>query len=256
VFADAFDGFKMAFEVAIFAVGIYVILRFLRQTRGSGVVRGLTFLLVGGTILFLVLIEALQLSRLEKVFDAILGSTVIGLIVVFQPEIRRAIVQLGDSPMFNRIFKRDTKVVPRLLRAVARLSRDRIGALISIEREGSLQSIAETGITIDAELNSYLIEAVFYPGSALHDGAIIVRDDRIVAASCLLPLSQNPDVDKRLGTRHRAALGLAEETDALSVVVSEETGRISATHNSKLFHDLTLEQLEQLMEEAFGPAKR
>jgi len=247
---------KMGIEVAVFTVIIYVVLRFLRETRGSGVVRGLTFLLVIGATLFLVLIETLDLERLKKVFEAILGSTVIGLIVVFQPEIRRAIVHLGETTLFMRIFKRDTKIVPRMLRAIARLSRDRVGALISIEREGNLQSIAETGISLDAELNSYLIESVFYPGSALHDGAIIIRDDRIVAASCLLPLSQNPDVDKRLGTRHRAALGLSEETDALSIVVSEETGKVSATHNGKLHYDLTLEQVEQLMEEALGPSKR
>lgn len=249
------DALEMTIEVAVFWVGIYFVLRFLRETRGSGVVRGLTLLLLIGITSFLLLIKTFDLQRLEMVFNALLSSTVLGLIVVFQPEIRRAIVQLGDSPVFNRIFKRETKVIPRLIRSVARLSKDRIGALISIEREGSLQTLVETGITIDAELNSYLVESIFYPGSALHDGAAIVRDDRIVAASCLLPLSQNPDMDKRLGTRHRAALGISEETDAFSIVVSEETGRISATQNGKLYHDLTLEQLESLMEEGLGPKR-
>ncbi|MCA8963892.1 MAG: DNA integrity scanning protein DisA nucleotide-binding domain protein, partial [Planctomycetes bacterium] len=149
-------------------------------------------------------------------------------------------------------FKPDTKIMPRLLRAVARMSKERVGALIAIEREASLGDLIDNGITIDAELNSYLLESIFFPKSALHDGAVVVRDDRIVAASCLLPLSQNPEVDKRLGTRHRAGLGLSEETDALIVIVSEETGKISTAQGGKLNFDLSLEQLEKVLEESLG----
>ena len=245
---------KMIIEIAVFAIVIYSVLRFLRETRGSGVVRGLALILVVGATSFLILIQVLELSRLQLVFQQLVGVAVLGLIIVFQPEIRRAIVHLGDSPIFSRFFKREVKTLQRLLRSVARLSKDRIGALIAIEREGSLSTLAETGITIDAELNSYLIESIFYPGSALHDGAIIVREDRIVAASCLLPLSQSPEMDKRLGTRHRAGLGLAEETDALSIVVSEETGRISVALGGELNHDLSLEDLEATLEAALGLA--
>ena len=245
---------KMIIEIAVFAIVIYSVLRFLRETRGSGVVRGLALILVVGATSFLILIQVLELSRLQLVFQQLVGVAVLGLIIVFQPEIRRAIVHLGDSPIFGRFFKREVKTLQRLLRSVARLSKDRIGALIAIEREGSLSTLAETGITIDAELNSYLIESIFYPGSALHDGAIIVREDRIVAASCLLPLSQSPEMDKRLGTRHRAGLGLAEETDALSIVVSEETGRISVALGGELNHDLSLEDLESTLEAALGLA--
>ncbi len=245
---------KMIIEIAVFAIVIYSVLRFLRETRGSGVVRGLALILVVGATSFLILIQVLELSRLQLVFQQLVGVAVLGLIIVFQPEIRRAIVHLGDSPIFGRFFKREVKTLQRLLRSVARLSKDRIGALIAIEREGSLSTLAETGITIDAELNSYLIESIFYPGSALHDGAIIVRDDRIVAASCLLPLSQSSEMDKRLGTRHRAGLGLAEETDALSIVVSEETGRISVALGGELNHDLSLEDLEATLEAALGLA--
>ncbi len=246
------DSLKMVIEIAVFAIVIYSGLRFLRETRGSGVVRGLALILVVGTTSFLILIQALELDRLKLVFEQMVGVAVLGMIVVFQPEIRRAIVHLGDSPIFGRFFKREVKTMQRLLRSVARLSKDRIGALIAIEREGSLSTLAETGITIDAELNSYLIESIFYPGSALHDGAIIVREDRIVAASCLLPLSQSPEIDKRLGTRHRAGLGLAEETDALSIVVSEETGKISVAMAGELNHDLSLEDLENTLEGALG----
>lgn len=242
----------MLIEVAIFAILIYIALRFLSEARGSGVVRGLGLLLGVGITTFVILIQTLHLDRLARLFEAIAQSVVIGLIVVFHPEIRRAIVHLGDSPIFGRFFRPDAKIVQRLLRAVARMSKERVGALIAIEREASLASLIESGITIDAELNSYLVETIFFPKSALHDGAIVVRDDRIVAASCLLPLSQNPDVDKRLGTRHRAALGLSEETDALAIVVSEETGQISAALAGKLHRDLSLEQLERLLDETLG----
>jgi diadenylate cyclase len=247
---------RMVIEVAVLATMIYIVLRFLRETRGSGILRGLALILIGAVVGFLILIEALQLQVLNEAFNAIAQSVVLGLIVVFHPEIRRAIVRLGDSPIFGRLFRPDSKIVQRLVRAMARLSKDRIGALVAIEREASLASLAETGITIDAELNSYLIESIFFPKSALHDGAILVRDDRIVAASCLLPLSQNPDIDKRLGTRHRAALGLSEETDAVALVVSEETGKISIAVGGHLNFDLTLEQLERMLDESLGIGRK
>src|SRR5262249_37703276 len=198
------------------------------------------------------LIQVLKLEHLAQAFNAVAQSVVLALVIVFHPEIRRAIVHLGDSPIFGRLFPKESKIVQRVLRSVARMSKERIGALIAVERDVSLQSLAESGITIDAELNSFLIESIFFPKSALHDGAIVVRDDRIVAASCLLPLSQSTEVDKRLGTRHRAALGLAEETDALAIVVSEETGKVSAALGGKLSFDLSLEQLERQMEESLG----
>jgi diadenylate cyclase len=251
-FSGVFDASKMIIEVGIFAVLIYVVLRFLRATRGSGIIRGLALLLTTFAIAFFILADYLQLDRLSWLVEQLAPSVVLGLVVVFHPEIRRAIVHLGDAPIFGRFFRRDAKIVPRLLRAVARLSKEHIGALIAIEREASLSELSENGITIDAELNSYLIESIFFPKSALHDGGVVVQDDRIVAASCLFPLSQNPDVDKRLGTRHRAALGLSEETDALIIVVSEETGRISTASNGKLSHDLVLEQLETVLDEVFG----
>ncbi len=246
------DQLRAGIEVLIFAIGIYAILRFLRGTRGSGVIRGLSIIFLAVIISFTILIDALHLERLGLIFERLRDIAVLGLIIVFQPEIRRAIVHLGESQIFGRFFRREVNTLQRLLRSVARLSKERIGALVAIEREGSLAAQADTGIHLDAELNSYLIESVFYPGAALHDGALIIRGDRIVSASCLLPLSSNPNVDKRLGTRHRAALGLAEETDALAIVVSEETGKISTALNGKLQYDVTLEELESTIELALG----
>ncbi len=249
---EAYGLGTIVIEVAIFAALIYVVLRFLWATRGSVLIRGLGLLLTAAAVGFFLLSKSLGLDRVEYVVEALAPSVVLGLVVVFHPEIRRAIVQLGDAPIFRRFFRRDTKVVPRLLRAIARLSNERIGALIAIERDATLAELAENGITIDAELNSYLIESIFFPKSALHDGGVVVRNDRIVAASCLFPLSQNPDVDKRLGTRHRAALGLSEDTDAFVLVVSEETGKISTASGGKLDFDLTIEQVEQQLYDALG----
>jgi len=251
-FGGLLDASKVVIEVAIFAVLIYVVLRFLRATRGSGIIRGLALVLSSFALAFFILADYLELDRLSWLVGQLAPSVVLGLIVVFHPEIRRAIVHLGDAQIFGRFFRRDAKIVPRLLRAVARLSKERIGALIAIEREASLSALSDNGITIDAELNSYLLESIFFPKSALHDGGVVVQDDRIVAASCLFPLSQNHDMDKRLGTRHRAALGLSEETDAMVVVVSEETGRVSIASAGTLNHDLTLDQVEAQLDEMFG----
>ncbi len=201
------------------------------------------------------LIRTFALDRVAWLAEQLGPSVALGLVVVFHPEIRRAIVHLGDAKMFRTLFRSDTKVVPRLLRAISRLSEDKTGALIAIEREASLSELSENGHLLDAELNSYLLESIFFPKSPLHDGGVVVRDDRIVAASCLFPLSQNTDVDKRLGTRHRAALGLSEETDAFVLVVSEETGSVSTASGGKLDHGLTLAQLEAQLNELYGNKK-
>lgn len=246
------DVVKPLVEIGIFATIIYVVLRFLWGTRGSTLLKGLGMLLGAAIFLAFLLIQLLALDRVAWVVEQLAPSVVLAVVVVFHPEIRRAIVHLGDVRLFRSLFMRDTKVVPRLLRAISRLSKERTGALIAIEREASLSELTDNGITIDAELNSYLIESIFFPKSPLHDGGVVVRDDRIVAASCLFPLSQNPDIDKRLGTRHRAALGLAEETDAFVLVVSEETGSVSIASGGKLDHGLTIEQLEERLNELYG----
>ena len=157
-----------ALEILIFAIGIYVGLTFLRQTRGSGVVRGLSLVLLAVILTFSALISWLELARLEVVFTSLRDIAVVGLIIVFQPEIRRAMVHLGDSPIFSRFARREVKTLQRLLRAVARMSRDRTGALIVLEREASLTPYAEAGVQLDAEMNSYLVESIFHHGGVLH----------------------------------------------------------------------------------------
>jgi diadenylate cyclase len=254
--ADFAELSKRMIEVAIFAALIYFGLRFLRRTRGSNVLRGLAYLGVAGVASFLFLIQFMGLDRLKQLFEMIVQSVVIALIVVFHPEMRRAIVHIGESKVFARLFRKETKIIQRVSRAVESMSKVKMGALIAIERDASLQSIADSGTHLDAELSPLLLESLFYPKSTLHDGAVILRDNRVVAAACLLPLSQNPEVDKRLGTRHRAALGLSEETDALAVVVSEETGTISTALAGKLSYAITKETLEKQLEDVLNTQKR
>lgn len=246
---------KPLVEITIFSVLFYVVLRFLWATRGSTLLKGLFVVLFTVVVAAVLLIRTFALDRVSWLAEQLGPSVALALVVVFHPEIRRAIVHLGDAKMFRTLFRSDTKVVPRLLRAVSRLAGDQTGALIAIEREASLSELSENGHLLDAELNSYLLESIFFPKSPLHDGGVVVRDDRIVAASCLFPLSQNADVDKRLGTRHRAALGLSEETDAFVIVVSEETGSVSTASGGKLDHGLTLEQLEAKLNELYGNKK-
>ena len=240
-------------EVLVMATAIYLILRFLRETRGSGVVRGLAIFLISLAIFAFVIVPLLNLSELQYVFQELLQTAVLALLIVFQPEIRQAIIRLGESPIF-KTFRTpgEEKVIQRMLRALARLSSENVGALIVFQRESPLKDVVERGIKLDALVNSFLLEAIFYPGNPLHDGAVVIEGDRILAASCLLPLSQNQDISKRLGSRHRAALGITEETDALSLVVSEETGRISAALGGRLLQDLKLSEVEKVLEEFYG----
>ena len=143
----------------------------------------------------------------------------------------------------------ESALIEELIRAVSNLSKEKIGALIAIEREISLGTYVEGGVFIDAEVKADLIDTVFWPGSALHDGAIVIQNERIAAAGCLFPLTENPEISKRLGTRHRAAIGLTEETDAVTVVVSEETGNISVGVRGHLERDLDRDSLRRILRE-------
>ncbi len=248
----------MILEILIFTGLFYVILRFLRETRGSGVIRGLTVIIAVGAVGFLVLIETFQLHRLRMVYDNMVSIALIGLIVVFQPEIRRAITQLGDQRLFHRLMDRVTKRkesrgMLEVLTALQNMAPKRTGALIAIEQVAGLHKWMREGIQLDSGVSSFLLESIFFPNSPLHDGCVIIRENRIVAAGCVLPVISEEELErrtvtrrrskpKRLGTRHRAALGLSVETDALILIVSEETGAISVAHKGKLH--LNLDEIE------------
>ncbi len=234
-------------QIAIFSVGIYGALRFLRGTRGGGILRGLVIFLVVLAFGLGELISAAQLFHLKQVYESFLTLSATGLIVIFQPELRRALYRLGENPLLQRFLHGESSIIDEVARAVVRLSRSRTGALIAFERDISIGGYVESGVPIDAAVKADLIDTIFYPGSPLHDGAIVIRDDRIAAASCLFPLTENPAISRRLGTRHRAAIGLTEESDAITVIVSEETGKISIGLRGELYQDLSEDKLRDML---------
>lgn len=217
-------------------------------TRATSLIRGLVILVVvvvGGA-------NILDLTALKWLLDRALPALIVSIPIVFQPEIRRALEQLGHTGSWLRPpFASQPEVslehtVDEIARAMAQLARYRYGALVVIERETGLQEYVARGVPLDATLTWQLLINIFYPNSPLHDGAVMIRGETILAASCVLPLSENV-TGSQLGTRHRAGLGISEESDAVAVIVSEETGRISVAHNGRLVRDLDQERLRRIL---------
>jgi diadenylate cyclase len=224
-------------EVAILAVAIYAVLRFLGKTRGAGMVRGLGLVFVGLFLVAQVVIASFGLTVLGRVLDYLLTTVLLGLLVIFQPELRRGLMLLGRYRGLSFFLTRlpQHPIVDKLADAAEALSRECIGALVAIQREVALGPYIETGERIDAEVSAALIRSVFTPPGPLHDGALILCDGRLVAAACQLPLGLPPEKPRaHVGMRHRAALSLSEETDAVILVVSEETGRVSLAVGGRL----------------------
>ena len=235
-----------ALQVLILTAGIHLFLRFVRTTRGNRMIRGLLVTVLGGVVGLWGLSELLELEELRHLLQISTGFIVVTLAIVFQPELRRAIAQLGERSILGRLMKSSGQdTVARVLRAAQAMASRRIGALIAFERETSLHNYIEEGTVIDSNANARLIESIFHPGTPLHDGAIIIRRDRVAAAGCIFPLPQEAEIDASMGTRHRAAMGLTEDTDAVVLVVSEETGRISVAREGRLATSIAPDQLEE-----------
>jgi diadenylate cyclase len=228
-------------QIAILAVVIYAVLHFLGRTCGSSssLNRGLGLVVVGLFLAAQVIIAALDLTELGHFLDYLLTAVFVGLLVIFQPELRRGLMVLGRTTLWRYLTPNNHPIADRLADAAEALSRDCVGALIAIQREVSLGSFIETGEVIDSQVSAPLIRTVFSPRSPLHDGAIILCNGRLTAAACQLPLNvQDGRATERsgfhMGMRHRAALSLSQETDAVVLVVSEETGRISLAVGGRL----------------------
>jgi diadenylate cyclase len=239
-------------DIFLTAVLIYLLLRLIQGTRA---VR----LAIGAAIVYAVYVLALELDL--RLLSGILqtGAVVglVALVVVFQPELRRGLDRLGRVGSWALIGGSDTshqRVAKLLASAVAKLTRRRTGALIVVERDTGLGDMAETGVEVHAELTAELLASLFAPGYPLHDGAVIVRGDEIVAAGVMLPLAERDASMEQYGTRHRAALGVTEQTDALAIVVSEESGTISLAVGSRIFRDLDESELRQRLYDLLAPA--
>ena len=233
-------------EILIFSAMVYMLISFMYGTRGAGVLRGLA--LVGGSLLLALFVTAqwLHLGNVSWMIENLVNISLIGIIVIFQPEIRHVLVRLGETvKLWNtREIVLDKEIADA---AMWIAKKGGVGGLIVIERDMQINAYIESGIAIDAICNAPLLRTIFTKNTPLHDGAAIIRQGRIVAANCLLPLSENIEMTRGMGTRHRAALGLAEESDALTVVISEETGQISVTMNGEFIRDLDYERLRAIL---------
>ena len=246
-----------AIDVALIAVIIYQLLNLTRQTRALSVVKGLGVLLLGAGVS-----EALRLQTVNWLLTYVINAGVIVVVVLFQPEIRRLLESIGQGKIIKRATqilsvaphdeKDRTYIGEELLDALVNMSRTRTGALIIIEQDTMLDAIMQSGTRVDARITSALIENIFYPNTPLHDGAVIVRDGRIAAAGCILPLTKRTDISQALGTRHRACIGMSENSDAYCFVVSEERGVISMAHDGVLHENYDSASLRQALGELFG----
>jgi len=225
---------------------VYLAYRSLRGTRGARVVRGFILVLVTSFVLLRILTEYLHMDRLKALYGQVVPWILVMAIILFQPELRRSLMRAGENPLLRFFLRHGASAfVDRIVRAATTLSRNRVGAIIAVERDSSLAALAEGGIVMDAELTSDLLTTIFWPGSPLHDMGVVIRGGRIAAAGCEFPLSHQSVLDPHLGTRHRAAVGLTEESDAVAIVVSEETGTISLSEGGRLETPLTPDQLRK-----------
>jgi diadenylate cyclase len=244
--SESFDPVRDTLDIAIVAFAVYWLLLLIKGTRAEQMMAGLLIV-----VLFWLISVQAELATVSFILDNFLSWGVLIVIVIFQGDIRRALTRVGLG-IFSSHERHGVQAIEEIVRACQALAQRRVGALLVIQRDLELEDHMELGTRIDAELTRDLLVALFLPLSPLHDGAVVVRASRIAAAGCILPLSLGPDVPHTLGTRHRAALGIAEESDAIAVVVSEETGRISLVHGTEITEDLDGPQLRQLLLQLTG----
>lgn len=228
--------------VELFSIGliVYWVVDFLEGTRGERLFRGVIFILVAGVLILNLVVERLEFLRLQYLYKGFLIAVLIVAAAAFQPEIRRVLIQIGQPRIWTSSSHQLSRTVEQLITAVTGLSAARIGAIIVLERQVALGEFIETGVRLDARVTADLLKTIFYPGTALHDMAVVIRGDRMVAARVQLPLAEAGTVDGvELGSRHRAALGISAGSDATCLVVSEETGAISVAQDGRLDRNVT-----------------
>lgn len=237
-----------ALDIGIVAFAVYWLIRMIRGTRAMQMIIGLVVILLA-----YVASQMLGLFTLNWMLDNFLGSILVVIIVIFQSDIRRALTQVGRTPLFGVADRIERgQAMEEITKAVVSLAGKRVGALIVLEREVGLNNYIEVGTALDARVSRELVESVFLPHSPIHDGALVIQKGRAAAARCFLPLSVDMDLSKELGTRHRAAVGLTEETDAVAIVVSEEQGKISFVVDSRVSQDLDGPQLRAALKQYLG----
>ena len=241
-------GLSDIFDILLVAIVIYELIMLTRQTRGSAVLKGLVLLL-----LIVGVSDLLGLTALNWMLMTIVNNGVVVLVILFQPELRKALEQMGRSMMMRDKKRSDdsdenSRIITEIIQCLTNLSRRRVGALIVFEQKTGLQDVIETGISIDSQISSALLENIFEPNTPLHDGAVVIRGSRVMAAACILTLTEGQGISHELGTRHRAAIGVSETTDAVVLIVSEETGIISMARGGRLTRHLDPKSLREILE--------
>lgn len=244
---------RPAFEITVFWFAFYLLFVYIKDSGMMQALKGIVLL-----VIFFFVAQLFELKSIRWVLSHLFQISIIGVLIIFQTELRRGLTRIGRSPLF-KMFLKEERVAEEVLKAVVAMSQARTGALIAIEREMSLKPFAESGTPLDAILTSELLLSIFMNSAPFHDGGTVIQGGRVAAASCLFPLSQSQTLAKSLGTRHRAALGLSEETDAFVVVVSEETGTISVMTNGKVARGVgesgLREQLAELLQSQKGTGR-
>lgn len=239
-------------EAILFSVLVYYVIVWIKRTKAWNLLKGAAVL----AIVYL-LAALLGLNNFTFIFKTLFSSIIIAAIVIFQPEIRRALEQLGENNLFRKVFAKvdsdsgssglNADSVDAIVYAMGTLARSKTGALVLIERKIDLKEYVETGIALDARISAALLEQIFEHNTPLHDGAVVIRKNRIVAATCYLPLSKNQAISKELGTRHRAGLGISEVSDCITLIASEETGHLSVAENGVLKRNISADELRELL---------
>jgi diadenylate cyclase len=238
------NNWSAGIEILFLAVVIYYAYLYFRGTRGAKVLTGLAILFITLTLVS----QILNLVVISWLLRSLTVFIAIALVVIFQPELRRALAELGSSHFFSSASQKK-ETIDVITEAIFELASKQIGALIAIERDTAIRSFAESGVSIDCDMSQELLLTIFFPKTPLHDGGVIIRNDRIIAAACIFPVSQREDLDRTLGLRHRAALGITEESDAVAIIVSEETGNISICHRGKIERGFKPGQFEKRLSE-------
>lgn len=234
-------------DIFLVAMLFYRLFTLIKETRAEQLTKGIVVLLI-----LTKLSDWAELFTINWILSKAMTVGTLALLIVFQPELRRGLEYIGRGSYFSKSFveirgENLNKVVDEILEAVASLSRQKMGALIVMERKTGLNEVADTGTSINGEVSSNLLINIFIPNTPLHDGAVIIKEDKIKAAACFLPLTDNSDLSIELGTRHRAAIGISEKSDSLAIVVSEETGSISVAEKGKIARHLDIQTLEQIL---------
>ena len=234
-------------ELLVIGVIVYWALSFLEGTRGERLFRGAIFILVFVSVLLRVAIDQLDLQRLNEIYDVVAVATMVIIAIAFQPEIRRALIRIGQAGFLSSSPQQLSKSVEEIVKAVTQMASIKVGAIIVIEQQVGLGEFIDSGVKIDSKVTADLLKTIFYPGTPLHDMGVIIQGDRIIAARVQLPLAESSPTMGQLGSRHRAAIGVTTSSDAIVIVVSEETGIISVAMNGNLIRNISEEQVRRYL---------